>query len=423
MVRVFLVVVLLTFWLPLAAEPVARHELLLAELSLLEAPAATPSAAELAAARTSAATLQTTGLLTANLAEFDRYFNEQMAEHGIPGAAYAVVYQNKIMTAKGYGVRDIDSAEVVDPYTVFRIASVSKTFAAGLASLLEDRGHFRWDEPVVRYIPEFSFKNALYNPQLKIEHLLSQSSGVMPNAYDNLIEANIMPERILPQFQKIDPLCNPGQCYGYQNVLFSLIEPIISQTTTSDYASLLRKNIFEPLQLPTASIGLEAYLLNENRASPHIRARGRWHSRNVNQSYYRFAPAAGVNASVIDLSHWLIAQLGYYPQVMPQKVLDKIIEKRVKTPRDLRRSQWRNYLKDAHYALGWRVYQFGSEQLIYHGGWVQGFRAELAYSRDRELGLVILLNAESNVVNELTTTFWSTMFSTLQQQDKALKTP
>jgi beta-lactamase class C len=356
--------------------------------------------------------------LAAELAEFDRYFNQQMVEHAIPGAAYAVVYQNKIISAKGYGIREVGAKAAVDPYTVFRIASVSKTFAAGLASILEARGHFRWDEPVVQYIPEFSFKNAAYNPQLKIEHLLSQSSGVMPNAYDNLIEANVLPAKILPQFQKIDPLCNPGQCYGYQNVLFSLIEPIISQTTTSDYASLLRQNIFEPLQLPTASVGLEAYLLNENRASPHIRAKGRWLSRNVNQSYYRFAPAAGVNASVIDLSHWLIAQLGYYPQVMPLAVLDKIIEKRVRTPRDLRRSEWRNYIKDAHYALGWRVYQFGSEELIYHGGWVQGFRAELAYSRQRELGLVILLNAESNVVNKLSTTFWSKMFSTLQQQEK-----
>ena len=393
LIRVFLAVVLMNLLLPVAAEP------LLAEPSVSE-----PLVSE---------------LLAKDLADFDRYFNEKMAEHAIPGAAYAVVYQNKIISAKGYGVRDIDGDEAVDPYTVFRIASVSKTFAAGLASLLEERGHFRWDESVVQYIPEFSFKNALYNPQLKIEHLLAQSSGVMPNAYDNLIEANIVPERILPQFQKIDPLCDPGQCYGYQNVLFSLIEPIISQTTSSDYASLLKKNIFEPLHLPTASVGLEAYLLNENRASPHIRARGSWHSRNVNQSYYRFAPAAGVNASVIDLSHWLIAQLGYYPQVMPQNVLDKIIEKRVKTPRDLRRAQWRNYIKDAHYALGWRIYQFGSEQLIYHGGWVQGFRAELAYSRERELGLVILLNAESNVVNELTTTFWATMFATLQQQDKA----
>ena len=103
---------------------------------------------------------------------------------------------------------------------------------------------------------------------------------------------------------------------------------------------------------------------------------------------------------------------------MPQNVLDKIIEKRVKTPRDLRRSKWRNYLTDAHYALGWRVYQFGSEQLIYHGGWVQGFRAELAYSRERELGLVILLNAESNVVNELTPAFWAAMFGALQQHDQ-----
>ncbi|CAM5204973.1 serine hydrolase [Alishewanella longhuensis] len=136
--------------------------------------------------------------------------------------------------------------------------------------------------------------------------------------------------------------------------------------------------------------------------------------RTVNESYYRFAPAAGVNASAIDLGYWLIAQLGYNPDVLNEDQLKQITSKRVRTVRDLRRRLWREHITDAHYALGWRVYQFGQEQLVYHGGWVQGFRAELAYSKERELGLVILLNAESNVVAELSTYFWSTMFTAMQ---------
>ncbi|WP_333609616.1 serine hydrolase domain-containing protein [Arsukibacterium sp.] len=349
--------------------------------------------------------------------DFDHYFQQQMNQHNIPGAAYAIVQGNRIVSAKGFGVREAGSELPVDAFTVFRIASVSKTFAAGLASIVASKGHFNWDEPVVRYIPNFSFKTADFNEQLKIEHLLAQSTGVMPNAYDNLIEANLLPDRILPQFQKIDPLCAPGLCYGYQNVLFSLIEPIMQQTTSQDYASLLQEHIFTPLQLPTASVGLDAYLSTENRAIPHVRARGNWHPRQVNESYYRFAPAAGVNASAVDLGYWLIAQLGYNPKVLPDSMLQQITSKRVRTSRDLRRREWRNYLTDAHYALGWRVYQLGQEQLVYHGGWVQGFRAEIAYSKERELGLVILLNAESNIVNELSTYFWSGMFAAFQLQD------
>jgi beta-lactamase class C len=350
---------------------------------------------------------------------FDQYFQQQMQEQGIPGASYAIVYKNQIVAAKGYGVREVGSKLPVDAYTVFRIASVSKTFAGGLASIMAAQGHFRWDDPVVRYVPEFSFKTRSYNNKLKVEHLLAQSTGVIANAYDNLIEANFEPERIIPHFKKLDPLCNPGQCYGYQNVLFSLIEPVLQQTTSQDYATLLRRNIFEPLKMPTASVGLEAYLNSPNRAAPHVKARGKWHARSVSESYYRYAPAAGVNASAVDLGYWLIAQLGYNPDVLSEPQLAEITNKRVRTVRDLRRRMWRDYIKDAHYALGWRIYQFGQEQLVYHGGWVQGFRAEVAYSKERELGLVILLNAESNVLAELSTHFWSTMFTALQQQDRA----
>ena len=355
----------------------------------------------------------------AQIDEFKQYFETMLAEQQVPGAAYAIVYKDKIISASGYGVREVGSAAPVDAYTVFRIASVSKTFAGGLASILASQGHFRWDEPVTRYLPDFSFKTRSYNNKLKIEHLLAQSTGVIANAYDNLIEANLQPERILPQFQKLDPLCNPGQCYGYQNVLFSLIEPIMQQTTSQDYASLLQQNIFTPLKMPTASVGLAGFLNTENRAIPHVKARGQWHSRTVSESYSRFSPAAGVNASAIDLGYWLIAQLGYNPEVLNEEQLQQVTSKRVRTVRDLRRRLWREHITDAHYALGWRVYQFGQEKLIYHGGWVQGFRAEIAYSKERELGLVILLNAESNVIAELSTHFWSTMFTAMQQQDKA----
>ncbi|MCC5450434.1 beta-lactamase family protein [Rheinheimera sp. UJ51] len=353
------------------------------------------------------------------LKEFDQFFQEQVQQQQVPGAAYAIVYKNKIIRAKGFGVREVGSKLPVDAFTVFRIASVSKTFAGGLASILASQGHFKWDDPVNRYLPDFSFKTRSFNNKLKVEHLLSQSTGVIANAYDNLIEANFQPERILPQFQKLDPLCTPGQCYGYQNVLFSLIEPIMQQSTSQDYASLLRQNIFEPLHMPTASVGYQGFLDTENRAIPHVKAKGKWYPRTVSESYYRFAPAAGVNASAIDLGYWLIAQLGYNPEVLNSEQLQYMTNKRVRTVRDLRRRQWREHITDAHYALGWRVYQFGQEQLVYHGGWVQGFRAELAYSKDRELGLVILLNAESNVVAELSTHFWSTMFTAMQKEDKA----
>lgn len=353
------------------------------------------------------------------IADFDQHFAGQLTQHDIPGGVYAIVQGNKIIATAGFGVRQQGSTEPVDPYTVFRIASVSKTFAGGLAGILAAEGHFSWDDKLVDYLPGFSFKTKRFNKQLKLGHLLSQSTGVMPNAYDNLIEANLPLERILPQFSKIDPLCPPGQCYGYQNVLFSLIEPVIEQSTGKSYAQLMQERIFTPLQLPTASVGLDGFFSTENRAMPHVRARGKWHEVEVAESYYRFGPAAGINASAIDLGYWLIAQLGHNQAVFPDDLLQQLTGKRVKTRRDLRRKEWRRYLTDAHYALGWRVYQFGQDELIYHGGWVKGYRAEIAYSRQHQLGLVMLMNAESNMINELGTYFWSGMLTAIRQQQTA----
>ena len=281
--------------------------------------------------------------LGALVADFDQYYGAKLKEHNIPGAAYAIVQGNKIIATAGFGVRQQGRTEPVDPYTVFRIASVSKTFAGGLSSILAAEGHFNWDDKLVDYIPGFSFKSKKYNSQLKLKHLLSQSTGVMPNAYDNLIEADVPLERILPQFSKIDPLCPPGQCYGYQNVLFSLIDQVIQKSTGKTYAEQLQERIITPLQLPTASVGLDGFFSTENRAMPHVRARGKWYPTKVAESYYHFSPAAGVNASAIDLGYWLIAQLGHNPAVLSDELLAGITAKQVKTRRDLRRKEFCNW--------------------------------------------------------------------------------
>ena len=114
--------------------------------------------------------------LGALVADFDQYYGAKLKEHNIPGGAYAIVQGNKIIATAGFGVRQRGSSEPVDPYTVFRIASVSKTFAGGLTSMLVSEGHFSWDDKLVDYLPGFSFKSKKYNKQLKLEHLLSQKS-------------------------------------------------------------------------------------------------------------------------------------------------------------------------------------------------------------------------------------------------------
>ena len=106
------------------------------------------------------------------------------------------------------------------------------------------------------------------------------------------------------------------------------------------------------------------------------------------------------------MGKWVQAQLGSRPDVIPGKMVKELQIPRVKTRRELFRKEWKTMLSSAHYGLGWRIYDLGHDQLVYHGGWVSGFRADVAFSPNHNLGIVILLNAESSGISELTTRFW-----------------
>jgi len=328
----------------------------------------------------------------------------------IPGAAWALVQDGEITHAGAFGQRG-NGGEPVTPETVFRLASVSKTFAAQLTAQLVSEGVLHWADPVRRYVPQFTLARPEHAERLTLEHLLGQSTGIVPNAYDNLLNAGHTLDEILPQFERVEPFCAPGDCYTYQNVLFSLVEPAIEASTGRSYSDLLRERFFEPLEMRQASVGLADFRAQANRAAPHVRVtRNRWVPVAVNENYYRVAPAAGVNASAVDLGHWLAAQMGHRPDVIRPEGMLALTRKRVRTTRELRREGWRDFLGDAHYGLGWRIYTVGDQDLITHSGWVRGFVAQVGYSPAHNVGLALLLNAESAAINDLSLHFWRQLF-------------
>ena len=344
--------------------------------------------------------------------EFDGWFRQKVREEDIPGAAFVVVTREGVVRIGTSGFTDTSRRKAIDADTAFRIASVSKTFAAELAGLLVQSGRLNWDDPVTLYVPGFRIRGDASS--IRIRDLLGQSTGLIPHAYDNLIEDGLTVADVQDRLASLSLICAPGECYSYQNSVFSLIEPVFEKVTTISYGSLLDRRIFKPLQMNTASVGYEAFMSNANRAEPHVKRHGKWKTIPVSPNYYHVAPAAGVNASILDMGKWLMAQLGANPGVITPQILNAVAAPRVRTPRDLYRKDWKRMLTDAHYGLGWRVYQIGSEQIVYHSGWVSGYRADIAWSASHDIGIAVLMNVESASINALTTRFWELAFDRLR---------
>lgn len=337
-------------------------------------------------------------------ADYETFFRQLIADRDYPGAAFAIVSRDRILRIATAGHTTAAREHPINEQTTFRLASVSKPFAAELVGLLVEDGTLSWHDPVIRYVPGFKINDDV--SQIRIQDLLGQSTGLMPHAYDNLLEDGKSMDSIWKKMSDLSFVCDPGKCYGYQNSVFSLVDPVVRKVTNLDYGTLVEQRIFKPLNMTTASVGFNAFINNPNHAKPHARRKGKWQTVPVQPNYYRAAPAAGVNASILDMSKWLQAQLGRNPEIISPELLENLSRPRVKTRRELYRKQWKTMLSGAHYGLGWRVYQMGDDQLIYHGGWVSGFRADVAFSLQHNIGIVVLLNAESSGISELTTRFW-----------------
>lgn len=340
-------------------------------------------------------------------------------EERIPGSAWVIVHDGEVVRTGLHGFVDSRRTRAIDQNTVFRIASVSKGFAGVLAGLLASEGRISLQDPIRRYAPSFRFK-ASPPVELTIEDVLGQRSGFVPNAYDNLIESGMPRQQIYTHFEELAPVCPPRTCYSYQNSVFSLIEDVVERSTSVPYPELLEQRIFEPLQMKQASVGFEAFQQSGNRAEPHLKTRAGWRQTRLRPSYYQVSSAAGINASIADMANWANAMLGHQPEVITPEAIQASLQPAIQTRNELRHRSWRGYLSDAHYALGWRIYELEGESLALHSGWVAGYRAEIALSHRHDLGLVILMNAESRKISELNRAFWKDAFKQLSPQSAAI---
>lgn len=337
-----------------------------------------------------------------DVARFEALAEQLVQGQRVPGLAMAIVQDGRILSARGYGVTDVVRPQAVDSHTVFRLASLSKAFAGTMAGLLVNDGSLRWDSKVIDYVPGFHLVEPAYTSQVTVADLLSHRVGLKAhNAFDRDIEGNAEYYQVAQKLGSAPLTCAPGQCYAYQNVAFSLVGDVVFAASGSFYEQEVQRRLFKPLGMNDASLGLAGIESSPHWARPHVRSRNGWVSVNPKPTYYRLPPAAGVNASISDMAQWLLAHTGHRPDVLPAPLLATLHAPVVSTPGEMRSGWRRDRLNAASYALGWRVFDYAGEEVVFHAGAVQGYRGLTALLPGRDLGIAILWNSESSLPSGL----------------------
>jgi beta-lactamase class C len=333
------------------------------------------------------------------LTDYEHNIRRLMAKAETPGLAIAIVRDTTVIYMKGFGVKEVGKKDSIDIHSVFRLASVSKCFAPILTGLLVQDGILSWNDPVTRYVPDFTLKSKENTDSLTIKHVLSHTTGLPYHTYTNLVEEGLELKIMLSRLKDVNLTDKPGETYSYQNVAYSLIAEVVRSATGKSYEQLMSERVFKPLGMQDASMSYDDILLNKNVARPHLHWRTGWRVTSINGTYYNVSPAGGINASISDMAQLMKGIMGSSYYFIQQKTLDAIFAPVVKA-----KSKNRNFRRwispaDSYYAMGWRVLNFKHDTLLYHGGYINGYRSELAINRKNKIGICVLSNGPGNVVD------------------------
>ncbi|MEP0972808.1 MAG: serine hydrolase domain-containing protein [Balneola sp.] len=331
------------------------------------------------------------------LDSFEQSFQEGIAINRIPGGAVVIIKDGRVVFQKGFGVKEKGETEKVDENTIFRLGSVSKGFASVLAGVLVDDRQLNWDKPVSDYLESFKLNDPDQTDRVSVKHILSHTSGLPRHAYTNLVEDGLSLDRIIPRLQTVPLISKEGEQLAYQNAAYSVIEKVLEAQTDTDFDSLLQEKLFDPLEMTNSSSSFDSINISDNKAMPHLyhsRARGRV-PVTITKKYYNAISSGGINASAADMGKWLLLLTGNNAEIISEESLDQIYEP-LASINNKRFSRYWDGVNKSHYGMGWRILNNDGQKIVYHGGYVNGYRSEIAFAPDDNLGICILINASSS---------------------------
>lgn len=333
------------------------------------------------------------------LKEIDAYAEKTRQDWNVPGIAVAIVKDDKVVFAKGYGVRELGKPEKVDENTLFAIASNSKAFTTASLAILIDEKKLSWDDKVVKYLPEFQMYNPYVTSELTIRDLVSHRSGLDTFSGDLLwYETNYNADEILRRVRFLKPKSSFRSQFGYQNLMFITAGKVIERVSGKTWSQFVSERILTPLGMSRTTTSVKN--LKDNYSMPHNESGGKLrvlHSGNVDGA----DAAAGLNSSVADVAKWLRLQLGRGnfegKQIFSQQQLGEMW-----SPQTILRIN-PFPAKDAPtrlfsaYGLGWFLNDYLGRKVVSHGGGLDGMISQTAMMPEENLGLVVLTNSETGV--------------------------
>jgi CubicO group peptidase (beta-lactamase class C family) len=334
------------------------------------------------------------------LAGFDEVVNRGLQSLNVPGAALAVVVEDEVLLAKGFGYRDLEKKLPLTPDSLLAIGSATKAFTTFTMGLIVDKGGLEWNKPVRTYIPWFKLYDLFASERLVPEDLVTHRSGLPRHDlvwYNNYTTSR---EEFVRRLAFLKPTADLRLKFQYNNLMFLTAGYLTEVLTGKTWEEAVRTLVLEPLEMKRTNFSVDVSQKDADFALPYREREGKLEKipfRNISN----IGPAGSINSCVGEMSHWVLVHLngGKYKgqQVINAQTLENMHLAHMPTGGTPAIPE----VTPADYGLGWFVDTYRGHSRVHHGGNIDGFSALVSLLPKDRVGFVILTNKNGTPLPEL----------------------
>lgn len=333
-----------------------------------------------------------------DLAAFDKYVAHAARDWKVPGMAVAVVKDDSLVFAKGFGVLEIGKPAPANEHTRFAIGSTTKAMTVASLAMLVDEGKLKWDDRVIDYFPDFQLYDAYATRELTVRDLLTHRSGLPgTDLLWGLAENQYSLPEMMRRLRYVQPISSFRSHWEYQNVMYAIAGGLVAKISGMPWEKFVQTRIFDPLGM-NESIPLVADAIGKpNVATPHGDVHDTVRVVRV-RTTDAIAPAGSVWSSVSDMSKWMrfmldSGRVGNTRLIQPA-TFREIVAPQIRAPESQYPALELAQPKLFTYALGWFVEEYNGETVWMHTGSIDGMCAIIALMPSRHLGVYVLENLD-----------------------------
>jgi CubicO group peptidase (beta-lactamase class C family) len=365
---------------------------------------AAPSAAPVAFGQSQAAD-QSNALddLAAKLATMESQIEAKRKETGVPGLSVSIVKDDRLVFAKGFGMRDVERGLPVTADTLMPIGSSTKAFTAMAAAISVDQGKLSFDDPPAKYLPYFKLQDAEANSKATLRDLLSHRTGLASYTDVPWAVGTLNREEVIRVVGDAKPTAPLRAKFQYNNVMYSAAGEVVAAAQKTSWEDAIANLIFKPLGMNVSDTSVKQMQKSADFSRGyHDDADTKTSTLIPTRDVTNIAPAGAINSNVKDMSRWVRLMLNGGEFEGKRLVSEKNFHELVSTQTQI--------APKVSYGFGWVLASWHDHATIWHNGGIDGFHALVEMIPDQHLGFVILSNVEDS---QLEGAFTDIIFSNL----------